>query len=318
MTRHGKNSTASSVYTYAERQRDKKESKYGLIKARLGADSVNSFDCCALTLQPCKNPVISPDGYIFDKEAIALYFEQQIKENKRKMKEWEKYIKDLEQSKNENETNKELERKIELFEKCHSKGVGDVEEGPSTSSTSKKRKHISVDSDDEAEAEFRKKKEKIDKKDNEGEKDKKHPSFWIPELAPSAEKTIIEKPTTKVMCPVTNKPLKFKCLLDVIFTEIPEDQKGKEQHIAGKKIRYMCPITHDLLTNTTKCVYLKTSKNVITKECYDKVIKKDMIDPINNKKLKEGDVIELKLGGTGFAATNNLEAQIMTPAMQAG
>lgn len=54
MTRHGKNSTASSVYTYAERQRDKKESKYGLIKARLGADSVNSFDCCALTLQPCK------------------------------------------------------------------------------------------------------------------------------------------------------------------------------------------------------------------------------------------------------------------------
>uniref|UniRef100_A0A0N4ZM34 Nitric oxide synthase-interacting protein homolog n=1 Tax=Parastrongyloides trichosuri TaxID=131310 RepID=A0A0N4ZM34_PARTI len=317
MTRHGKNSTASSVYTYAERQRDKKESKYGLIKARLGADSVNSFDCCALSLQPCKNPVISPEGYIFDKEAIALYFEQQMKNNKRKMKEWEKQVKEMEDLKRKEETNKEIEKKLELFEKSRSKGVESfVKDIPSTS-LSKKRKHISVDSDDEEEAKFKKKNLYEEKKNIIDEKERELPSFWVPEMVPEAEKSLLEKPNMKILCPVSNKPLKFKNLLDVIFTEITEGDKN-EQHIAGKKIRYMCPITHDLLTNTTKCVYLKTSKHVITKECYDKVIKKDMIDPINNQKMKESDVIELKLGGTGFAATNDLEAQLMTPAMQAG
>ena len=33
--------------------------KYGSQSLRLGKDSVKEFDCCSLTLQPCRNPVIT-------------------------------------------------------------------------------------------------------------------------------------------------------------------------------------------------------------------------------------------------------------------
>lgn len=59
MTRHGKNNTASSVYTYHERQRDTKNSGYGTQKERLGKDSVKDFNACNLTLQACRLPVIT-------------------------------------------------------------------------------------------------------------------------------------------------------------------------------------------------------------------------------------------------------------------
>lgn len=35
-------------------------------------------------------------------------------------------------------------------------------------------------------------------------------------------------------------------------------------------------------------------------DCVDKIIRKDMIDPINGKSLMDTDIIELQRGGTGF------------------
>lgn len=59
MTRHARNNTASAVYSYHERQRDTKSSGYGTQKARLAKDSVKDFDACNLTLQPCRNPIVT-------------------------------------------------------------------------------------------------------------------------------------------------------------------------------------------------------------------------------------------------------------------
>ena len=59
MTRHGRNATASTVYSHHERQKDARESGYGSDKVRLGKDSIKEFDCCSLTLQPCKQPVVT-------------------------------------------------------------------------------------------------------------------------------------------------------------------------------------------------------------------------------------------------------------------
>lgn len=59
MTRHARNCTAGAVYTYNEKKRDAAESGYGTNQQRIGKDSIKSFDCCSLTLQPCRNPVIT-------------------------------------------------------------------------------------------------------------------------------------------------------------------------------------------------------------------------------------------------------------------
>jgi nitric oxide synthase-interacting protein len=49
-----------------------------------------AFDCCNLTLQPCERPVITKDGYLFDKEAILQYIITKKNEYHRKLKEFEK------------------------------------------------------------------------------------------------------------------------------------------------------------------------------------------------------------------------------------
>ncbi len=59
MTRHARNSTAGAVYTYHEKKKDSSHSGYGTDRTRLGKDSVRSFDCCCLSLQPCRNPVVT-------------------------------------------------------------------------------------------------------------------------------------------------------------------------------------------------------------------------------------------------------------------
>ena len=90
MTRHAKNCTAGTVYTYHERKKDTKKSGYGSKSVRLGRDSVKNFDCCCLTLQPCREPVVTPDGFLYDREAILECLLHQKTEAVRKMKAFEK------------------------------------------------------------------------------------------------------------------------------------------------------------------------------------------------------------------------------------
>ena len=90
MTRHAKNCTAGTVYTYHERKKDTQKSGYGSKAVRLGKDSVKNFDCCSLTLQPCREPVVTPDGFLYDREAILECLLHQKTEAARKMKAFEK------------------------------------------------------------------------------------------------------------------------------------------------------------------------------------------------------------------------------------
>ncbi|XP_044300639.1 nitric oxide synthase-interacting protein-like [Varanus komodoensis] len=90
MTRHGKNCTAGAVYTYHEKKKDTAASGYGTQNVRLSKDAIKDFDCCCLSLQPCKDPVVTPDGFLYEKEAILEYILHQKKEIARQMKAYEK------------------------------------------------------------------------------------------------------------------------------------------------------------------------------------------------------------------------------------
>jgi nitric oxide synthase-interacting protein len=94
--RHQRNQNQSSIYSYAEREKDRKDGQYGTLRARLSADSFKEFDCCCLTLQPCREPLVSPDGYIYDKQAIIEYYLNQKKDMKRKLQAYYKEIEEEE------------------------------------------------------------------------------------------------------------------------------------------------------------------------------------------------------------------------------
>lgn len=50
---------------------------------------------------------------------------------------------------------------------------------------------------------------------------------------------------------------------------------------------------------------MKPTGDVVTMECVEKIIKKDMIHPLTGQTLKEKDIITLQRGGTGYSATND-------------
>ena len=114
MTRHAKNCTAGTVYTYHERKKDTQKSGYGSKAVRLGKDSVKNFDCCCLTLQPCREPVVTPDGFLYDREAILECLLHQKTEAARKMKAFEKQKKkqDAEEA---GKAEEEVRSKVESF-----------------------------------------------------------------------------------------------------------------------------------------------------------------------------------------------------------
>lgn len=262
MTRHGKNATASAVYTYHERKKDTVEGNYGTQKATISRDSARNFDCCCLTLQPCKDPVTTPDGYIYEKEAILTNLLKQ-------------------------------KRKIIKQEKAYARQM--KEEKEKSVDTTDADKFLNEQSSSSA--------IKVSCNQIVNDKSKQLNNFWVSSLQGNATKESIKMPNKKTYCPITNKPLKMKDLVSVKFTPMPQDQQGKT--IICQENRYMCAVTHDALSNASVCVVFKPTGNVVTLDCYEKIVKDCMLEPLSGDKLKEKDVIILKRGSTGFAGAKN-------------
>lgn len=105
--------------------------------------------------------------------------------------------------------------------------------------------------------------------------------------------------------------VKVKDLFPIKFTPIlNEEDKPSKRH------RWMCAVSHDILTDAIPIAVIKPSGAVVTIEVVEKIIKKDMIDPMTGEKLNEEDIIPLKRGGTGFAATNEVNAKKARPIME--
>ncbi|CAL1682222.1 unnamed protein product [Lasius platythorax] len=287
MTRHARNCTAGAVYTYHEKKKDAAASGYGTNTQRVGKDSVKDFDCCCLTLQPCRNPMITKDGYLFDKESILEYILTKKREYARKLKEYEKQKQRKEEQSQELTANEEL-KKLQNFLKGEKTIVSN---GPSTmdgASVSNMKNG----------------------------KDKMLPSFWIPSETPETKEISLQKPDKTIYCPVSGRPLKVKDLISVKFTQVqdPDDRRS----LIVKQARYMCPITHDILGNNVPCAAIRTTGDVVTMECVEKLIKKDWINPLDNSKLTQSDIIPLQRGGTGYAFVNDsLEGKHERPVLQA-
>lgn len=81
------------------------------------------------------------------------------------------------------------------------------------------------------------------------------PSFWVPSQSPTAKKLKLEKPDPIIYCPVSQKPFKIKDLITVKFTLVndPDDKKS----LITKDNRYMCVVTHDILSNSIPCAVLR-------------------------------------------------------------
>lgn len=228
MTRHARNCTAGAVYTYHEKKKDAAASGYGTQSERVGKDSVKSFDCCSLTLQPCRNPVVTKEGYLFDKEAILEYIIAKKTEYTRKLKQYEKQLKKDEAEKKELADAEKEANLIKFMSREKNISNSGSSSQPSTSSSVSNLANG---------------------------KHKELPSFWVPSQLPDAKLSKVEKPDPTVYCPISGKPLKMKDLIEVNWTLVkdPDDKKS----LIAKENRYMCPVTHDILSNAVPCAIIR-------------------------------------------------------------
>uniref|UniRef100_A0A8C7WSR5 Nitric oxide synthase-interacting protein n=1 Tax=Oryzias sinensis TaxID=183150 RepID=A0A8C7WSR5_9TELE len=142
------------------------------------------------------------------------------------------------------------------------------------------------------------------------------PSFWIPSLTPEAKPTQLKKPSKAVLCPMSGRPIKMNELIPVRFT--PLDPGLDRVALLNRQDRYVCAVTRDALGNSVPCAVLRPSGAVVTQECVERLIRKDMVDPVSGDKLSDRDIIPLQRGGTGFAGSGvDLRAKEARPVMQA-
>ncbi|KAM7386247.1 hypothetical protein PAMA_009063 [Pampus argenteus] len=306
MTRHGKNCTAGAVYTYHEKKKDTAASGYGTQSIRLGKDAIKDFDCCCLSLQPCQDPVLTPDGYLYEKQAILEYILHQKTETAKKMKAYEKQ-KQAQKSNSRIESKTEERERVERFKTREnsivSKPINPFTSGQNKGSEKGRTENSSAESSSAAGV------------SSAASSSQSLPSFWIPSLTPEAKPTLLKKPSKAVLCPMSGRPIKMNELITVRFT--PLDPSLDRVALLTRQDRYVCAVTRDALGNSVPCAVLRHSGTVVTQECVEKLIKKDMIDPVTGDKLSDRDIIPLQRGGTGFAASGvDLRAKEARPVMQ--
>ena len=172
MTRHGLNATNSHVYSYHERKKDAKQAGYGTDRMRLSKDAIKAFDCCSLTLQPTKRPVITPQGYVFDKEAIFSFILEKKKTYEKQLKEYERQ-KQEEIKEFRDKAAQEEEDAKQRFEETEKNIV--TKRVASTSSSSSETGSSGVSN-------------------MSGSRKRELPSFWLPSMCPDAREGLPVQP----------------------------------------------------------------------------------------------------------------------------
>ncbi|KAK9816323.1 hypothetical protein WJX74_004009 [Apatococcus lobatus] len=274
--RHSKNAgtMGSESQTYGERA----ALGFGTVKERLGKEAIGNYWDCKLTLQPLVDPVVTPDGYMYSKEAIYESLLAQKKANKRKLAAWEEQQRGEDRKMLEREA-VDTHTKLLAFDRQNHMGASHQAAG-----------HISDAIRAEAEAQLAEKRvvtNEVNIKEN-VDKIKDMKAFWLPSQT-ADHRTKLEKPDLDTVCPASGKKLRLKDLIPVHFTPVPEGSSG----------RHMDPITHDTFSNSMQLVVLRPTGDVLTKESYDKCVKPE--GHWNGMKLRKNDVIELQRGGTGFS-----------------
>ncbi|KAI6649032.1 Nitric oxide synthase-interacting protein [Oopsacas minuta] len=264
MSRHGKNCTAGAVYTYHERLKDSISGGYGLQKIRMSKDSMNKFNACCLTLQPCINPVITPNGFLYEREAILEYIFHQKKEYSKKLKVYQNRMKKISMQKALEEKNNS-KSEILYFKRSEDSILPN-----SAPRTTCSKNYLST-----------------------GLK-----SFWIPTLTPDVVQDDISKPDKNIYCPMSGNPLSLRDLVKVSFKASSDEANTFVCSVTGDNLGNSVPCA--VLRPTGDVVTLECVEKLIKSGIKETG---EMTHPITGNVLEKNDIIKLRIGGMGFSGS---------------
>ncbi|RPD61817.1 hypothetical protein L226DRAFT_533998 [Lentinus tigrinus ALCF2SS1-7] len=328
MTKHSKNNTASSIFSYAEY----KKLDYGTKRQRLGHESMRRFDACALCLQRARDPMACQKGHLFCKECVLTDLVSQISDIKRQKARLEAMKKEAEE---ERERAKEAarERVLREFEKgqlglAATSTISTTSGLDSSEPRGTKRK---FDFDATAVEKLTREAEEaalrqIEREQAEALKSKL-PDFWLPSLTPtytsSGPPTSLSDVKIQTTCHGGNPahPLLRKNLIPVKWTfdnssaspiksvqSTPATESGdqtpepKAKAVKDDERPPICPSCKKELSNNTLMHLMKPCGHVTCKTCTDTLVKPAKQCIVCDVKLADKDIIEMSREGTGYAA----------------
>ena len=108
MGKHSKNNNDRAFFSYHERRAanfgrhssgmlgghntaggNYVDAGWGSSSRMLDRDAMKDIDACSLSLQPCAEPVVTPDGVLYDKASVFEFILGRKKEIEREMRAWE-------------------------------------------------------------------------------------------------------------------------------------------------------------------------------------------------------------------------------------
>ncbi|KAJ7158943.1 hypothetical protein C8R46DRAFT_906761 [Mycena filopes] len=325
MTKHSKNNTASSIFSYAEYR--KASAEYGTKRQRLGNESMRRFDACSLCLQTAREPVCCKDGHLFCKECAVNDLLSQKKDLKRQKEKAEQIRKEI-QAQVEQAKAAARERVLQDFERGQlglaatpSSSLPAVSSGESTSTGTKRPFSMAFEfspshvSDLVAQAEDAAARA-IAKEQAEAAKGVL-PDFWLPSLTPTfggvAARDVLaaggKSSELKIgaMCRGGGDRHSFalKDLLSVKFSYHVEGKEGagsKEGKDPGEAV---CPSCMKKLSNNVIMFLMKPCSHVVCRTCTETLVRPPPTAHacvVCDARLKKKDILELKREGTGFAS----------------
>ncbi|OCH91178.1 hypothetical protein OBBRIDRAFT_729262 [Obba rivulosa] len=323
MTKHSKNNTASSIFSYAEY----KKLDYGTKRQRLGNESMRRFDACALCLQRARNPVACHKGHLFCKECAYTDLVTQMQDIKRQKARLENLKREAEE---EQQRAREAARERVLleFEKGQlglaTQSTISTSGAESTDSSRGTKRKFNFDAStvealaqEAEEAALR----QIEREQAEALKHKL-PDFWLPSLTPtyasSGPPTSLGDVKLQTTCRGGNPahPLTRKNLIPINFTfdttssgqpsrsgeSTPASETNQEAKRREEERDPICPSCKKGFSNSVLMYLMKPCGHVTCKTCTDTLVKPAKQCILCDSKLEDKDVIPLMREGTGYAA----------------
>lgn len=218
----------------------------------------------------------SPQGWIFDRDAVVEYLATERDELQKKLREWELERQRL--SLRNAESGQAKVQQVREQWKSNETALCVPSKG-STVKAGVKRTFGEVSKNNSSSS-----------------------SFWVSGNSESVASEIPqEKPDTTPKCPMSGAKLRFKDLVPVHF-EITTNEE------AAKGV-YSCALTKRSLTHQ-QAVLLKPSGAVLLETVFKQSVEPDMVCPVSGLKLVEGDIIKLQRGGTGFSSHSAVEVKV--------
>lgn len=299
MTRHSKNSTATTHFTYHE----KTAAGHGTLKRRFGRDAQLAFGSCCLCLASTasagKSPLVSPSGFVYCKECIYANLLAQKRAIQDNVAAYERALaRQSQQTLDDARTSDDaqLRRLLAATTSGSADAGSSVLQDVRTGSEAQRQ----------ADAYAQSLREKVDRTTDDAKRDAmKRTSFWIPDCTPSAAE-VLSAPDATTRDPMSLAELKLKHLMPVKF-EWAATETTTTPNV-------LCAVTKKAITHH-QAVLLRPSGLVVLESCVKDTVLPTMTCPVSGLKLRKKDIVKLQAGGTGFSAHSAVEAKKYRPTM---